>query len=69
MLEYRPPLSDIRFSLDLVGPELHLLPGFDHADPSTVDELLAEFGRLCAAVIAPTNEVGDRHGVVMDPVA
>ncbi len=66
VLAYRPPLSDLRFSLDLVAPKLHELPGFDHADPSTVDELLAEFGRLCTSVIAPTNEVGDRQGLIVD---
>ena len=66
MLEYRPPLADLRFSLDLVASDLHRLPGFEHADPSTVDELLAEFGRLCTSVIAPTNEIGDRQGLIVD---
>ena len=66
MLEYRAPLADLRFSLDLVAPGLHLLPGMEHADPATVDELLAEFGRLCTEVIAPTNPIGDREGVSVD---
>ncbi len=69
MLEYRPPLADLRFSLDLVAPHLHTLAGFEHADPSTVDELLIEFGRLCTAVIAPTNETGDREGLTVDIAA
>ena len=69
VLSYRPPLADLRFSLDLVAPHLHELPGFDHADPATVDELLAEFGRLCTSVIAPTNEVGDRQGLMVDTAA
>jgi 3-(methylthio)propanoyl-CoA dehydrogenase len=69
VLAYRPPLSDIRFSLDLVAPKLHELPGFDHADPSIVDELLAEFAKLCASVIAPTNETGDRQGLIVDTAA
>ena len=66
VLAYRPPLSDLRFSLDLVAPTLHELPGFDHADPATVDQLLAEFGKLCTSVIAPTNEIGDRQGLIVD---
>jgi 3-(methylthio)propanoyl-CoA dehydrogenase len=69
VLDYRAPLADIRFSLDLIAPHLHTLPGLDHADPGTVDELLAEFGRLCTSVIAPTNETGDRQGLIVDTAA
>ena len=61
-------MADLRFSLDLVAPKLHTLAGFEHADPATVDELLSEFGRLCSAVIAPTNVAGDREGLIVDLV-
>jgi alkylation response protein AidB-like acyl-CoA dehydrogenase len=38
------------------------LNGFRHADPDTVEGVLAEAGRFFAEVIAPTNRVGDQVG-------
>ncbi len=62
--EYRPPLDDIRFVLsELVDlPGVLALPGFEHADADSVDDVLAEAGRFAAEVIAPTNRSGDTVG-------
>jgi 3-(methylthio)propanoyl-CoA dehydrogenase len=70
MLQYTAPLRDIQFSLDLVGADdLTQLAGFEHADRETVAGLLEEFGRLIMNVWSPTNEVGDREGLMVDKVA
>ena len=67
MLNFQPPLRDIMFSLDLVGAnDLAVNEQFAHADRDTVCALLEEFGRLCADVISPTNEIGDRVGLKVD---
>ncbi len=64
MTSYDPPLDDIRFLLRHVTPleDLAALPTFEHVDAETVDGLLAEAGRLCREVVAPTNRDGDVEG-------
>ena len=61
MGDYAAPLDDMRFVLeeitDLAG--LARLDGFEHADPDTVAELLAEAGRFFAEQFAPLDRVGD----------
>ena len=68
MAEYRAPLDDIRFVLrhlvDLGG--LSALPGYDHADPDTVDGLVEEAARFMEQVVAPTNRTGDLEGSQLD---
>src|SRR4051812_20831827 len=61
MAEYVPPLDDIRFTLEHVTDlaALSELPGFEHADPETVADLLDEAGRFFAEQFAPLNRVGD----------
>ncbi|HQV58756.1 MAG TPA: acyl-CoA dehydrogenase family protein, partial [Ilumatobacteraceae bacterium] len=61
MSDYVAPLDDIRFVLDHVVDLAGLadLPGYEHADPATVTELLAESGRFFAEQFAPLNRVGD----------
>ena len=68
MSDYRPPLADIRFTLDaivkagrLAGESVH--PDFDDAIRDTV---LDEAGRLAAEVIAPLNRTGDLHGARLE---
>ena len=69
MAEYRPPLTDLRFTLEhVVGyPEVSALPGFEHADLDTVVELLDSYGEFVTKVIAPTNRIGDTEGVKYHP--
>jgi alkylation response protein AidB-like acyl-CoA dehydrogenase len=61
---YRPPLADIRFSLEHEVPLARLTaePALAVADLDTVTGLLEEAGRFAAEVVAPTNRVGDREG-------
>jgi 3-(methylthio)propanoyl-CoA dehydrogenase len=68
MPEYTAPLADIRFVLeevtDLAG--LSSLDLFSHADPESVYGVLEETGRFMSEVVAPTNQIGDTEGLVLD---
>ncbi|MBW3669750.1 MAG: acyl-CoA dehydrogenase [Actinobacteria bacterium] len=64
MDRYDPPLDDIRRALRAAGLHDVVEAG---VDADTVDELLAEFGRVAADVIAPTDRVGDVQGSRLDP--
>ena len=61
MTTYIPPLADMRFVLRHVVDigRLATMPGFEHADPDTVDGILDEAGRFFAEQFAPLNRVGD----------
>lgn len=69
MSEFRPPVSDMAFVLEhVVGyRDLAALPGFEHADFETVEELLTEAADFMAKVVAPTNRIGDTQGAVRNP--
>lgn len=69
MVEYRPPLADLRFAMEhVVGyPEIAALPGFEHADLDTVVELLDSYGEFVTKVVAPSDRVGDIEGVEYHP--
>ena len=63
MTDYRPPIDDIAFSLELAGYEqVAALPQFAHADLETVTGMLHEAGDFLAKVVAPTNRDGDTIG-------
>jgi len=64
MSDYRPPVSDLAFILEhVVGyRDIAELPGFEHADMETVNELLEQCGDFMASVVAPTNRIGDTEG-------
>ncbi len=64
MSDYRPPVSDLAFILEhVVGyRDIAALPGFEHADMETVNELLEQCGDFMASVVAPTNRIGDTEG-------
>lgn len=61
MIEYTPPLADIRFTmgevLDLSG--LAKLGEFAHAEPEVVHQVLGEAGRFVREQLVPLNHVGD----------
>ena len=59
MSDYRPPLDDIDFVLNSITDlsSISKLNGFQHADPDTVQGVLAEAGRFFSEVIAPTNRI------------
>ena len=64
MSDYSPPLDDIRLVLreisDIEG--ICELPGYEHVDVDTIDEMLEELGRFVAEVVAPVNRIGDSEG-------
>ena len=64
MSEYRAPLEDIRFVLEhVVGlSDLAALPGFEHAEPDVIADLLEEAGKFMTEVLSPLNRVGDLQG-------
>ncbi len=57
MTGYTPPLADIAFAIRQFG----WLAGPDVPTLDLVEAILAEAGRLAADVLAPLNQVGDRH--------
>ena len=60
MTAYRPPIDDIEHALGVVGAGAV-------GDVPTMVELIGEFGRFCAEVVAPLNQPGDAAGVRFDP--
>ena len=67
MVDFTPPLRDIKFNLRHIADldSLIGLPGFEHVDPDTVDGALDEAGRFMAEVVAPTNRAGDEIGCTL----
>ena len=68
MTTYRPPLSDIRFTLEhVVGlAELSQLEPFADIDSEATFELLEAAGGFASDVLAPLNQIGDRQGSTLD---
>jgi len=66
MLDYTPPLRDIKFVLRHIAgiDDIIEYPGFEHVDPDTIDGALDEAGRFMSEVVAPTNRDGDEIGSV-----
>ncbi len=68
MIEYSPPLTDMRFVMDLVQHMEGSRPGAcdDGFDMDLAEAVLAEAGRICSEVLAPLNRPGDEAGCVYD---
>ena len=64
MVDYAPPLDDIRLVLHEVADIEGIcdLPGYEHVDPDTIEGMLDELGRFVAEVVAPVNRIGDLEG-------
>jgi alkylation response protein AidB-like acyl-CoA dehydrogenase len=60
-LDYVAPLRDIDFVLNHICDleALSKIEAYEHSDPSTVGDLLAEAGRFMSETIAPLNAPGD----------
>ncbi|MGN6324644.1 acyl-CoA dehydrogenase [Pseudolysinimonas sp.] len=69
MSDYRPPVDDLRFVFEHIVryDEIATLPGFEHADLETVDDLLAAAGEFMAEAVAPVDRAGDVEGAVWHP--
>ncbi|HEX9765759.1 MAG TPA: acyl-CoA dehydrogenase [Nitriliruptorales bacterium] len=67
MSDYHAPLKDIAFVLDHVVPlaDVNSLEAFAHADRELVDGLLAEAGRFCEDLVAPSNRDADQQGSIL----
>ncbi len=64
MLDYTPPLKDMRFTLAELA-DLNLissLPGYEDATPDFVNTILEEAGKFASRVLAPINASGDEVG-------
>ncbi len=68
MSTYSAPLDDIAFALRHIASldELAQLPAWADIGLDHTEDLLAEAGRLAAEVIAPTNQIGDQTGSLLD---
>jgi len=68
MIDYRPPIRDIRFVLsNLVDMEGLRAIGFPNAEPDLIDGALEEAGRFIAEVVAPLARTADKIGCVRNP--
>lgn len=63
-MPYEAPVADIAFTLKQIsGLEgLGQTGAFSAYDPDLIDPILEEAGKLMRDVIAPLNQVGDKHG-------
>ncbi len=68
MNEYTPPLTDIRFVLNLVQhlSDRHADNGGEGFDEDLAEAVLTEAGRICSEVLAPLNRPGDEAGCVFN---
>ncbi|MDK1018468.1 MAG: acyl-CoA dehydrogenase [Actinomycetota bacterium] len=68
MANYTPPVRDIMFTLNTVADvdSILALPDFAHVDPGTIEDVLDEAARFFSEVFAPTNEVGDQKGALLE---
>ncbi|MCC7305537.1 MAG: acyl-CoA dehydrogenase C-terminal domain-containing protein [Alphaproteobacteria bacterium] len=61
---YTPPLENIRFVLhEVLGAEsLSSLPGYGEVNKDLMDQIIEEAGKICAEVLFPLNQSGDKEG-------
>ena len=65
MTDYTPPLADIEFVLRQFGiDEISALASFEHVEPDSITDVLAEAARFFAQTVAPLNVIGDQVGSV-----
>jgi alkylation response protein AidB-like acyl-CoA dehydrogenase len=68
MANYTPPVRDITFVLDTISDVESIIafPEFDHVDHDMIDGVLSEAARFFSEVFAPTNEIGDEKGALLN---
>ncbi len=64
---YNPPLDDIKFVLnDVLGADkLSKLSGYEDFSLELGEQILEEGGKLCAEVLFPLNQSGDKEGCTL----
>lgn len=67
-MPYRAPIRDFRFLLDhVVGfAEVAATDRFVEATPDMTSAILTEAGKMCADILAPLNQIGDKHPAHLD---
>ena len=67
-MSYAAPVRDMIFTLEAVAgiDRLRALDGGEAIDADTVAQILDEAAKLAGDVLAPLNEVGDRHHSVLE---
>jgi len=65
MADYRPPLQQMRFTIEHLADfaDVAALEAYAGVDVDTMEAVLDEAGKFASAVLAPTNAIGDRQGV------
>jgi alkylation response protein AidB-like acyl-CoA dehydrogenase len=65
MADYQAPLKQMRFTIEHLAEfkDVVALPDFNTVDTDMVTAVLEEGGRFASGVLAPTNWIGDQHGV------
>jgi alkylation response protein AidB-like acyl-CoA dehydrogenase len=69
MLDYRPPLRDIRFLIEEwlgAAEDWRRMPELAHVDAPLINAVLEQGGRFAAQVLAPLNAPGDAEGCRFD---
>ncbi len=68
MADYHAPAKEMRFVINELAElsKLSVLSAFEEATPDLVEAVLEEAAALATEVIAPTNELGDQKGVVVE---
>lgn len=68
MANYTPPVRDIAFTLDTIADveTIVALPDFDHVEFDMIEGVLDEAARFFSEVFAPTNEIGDEKGALLE---
>jgi len=66
MPSYTAPIRDMQFVLHemLDAEKLSAYPKYEDIDRELIDAILEESGKFASEVLAPLNEVGDKHGCV-----
>lgn len=65
---YAPPLNDIRFVLHdvLNAKNLSTLEGYDSISSELMDQVIEEGAKICAEVLFPINQSGDKEGCIFE---
>ena len=68
MADYHAPAKEMRFVINELAElsKLSVLSAFEEATPDLVEAVLEEAAALATEVIAPTNELGDQKGAVVE---
>jgi acyl-CoA dehydrogenase len=69
MPTYKAPVEDVLFLLTdvLCVERFNNVPGFGEVNEELASAIVSEAGRVCADVLQPLNQIGDREGCIRHP--